>query len=281
MLTPQFDFNVTNPYNLTFADYRNNPQIKALATDIIGWLYRFTSFIEKGYAQRTRQFTPVYNETTTSAIVNKEWATLVQYDLPYVRNYHTEVESNKEAIKFEAAVTALKDCIKNLEFEFNDPKIFAKQKTFTLKQGIHPIDGFKESFQHTDNLYIRAFLNTIERFLYVKTAFDATKILESIDTYVELMHSLKTPGAMGLLTPTVSELMETAEYFTRGYPKDLFCFDKRQLQTSDHGIEFIYAHKERCTTFASTKEEPIKVSDEYFVLFDSHAGKHVPLKKIA
>jgi hypothetical protein len=93
--------------------------------------------------------------------------------------------------------------------------------------------------------------------------------MDAVDVFIELVHSLKTPNAMGVLTDSVDELMQTPSYFEAGYPKDLFVYDKRQLQTNARNIECIYAHKERCTTFASSKEEPLTVGDEFFTLYEA------------
>jgi hypothetical protein len=281
MNVKQFDFETLNPYHLTFADYRNSPEVRVLASKIIAWLYRFSSFVEKGGVQRSKQFNPAYNKATSTTIINKEWASLIQYDLPYVSAYYTQAEEDRESLKFKATVETLKACIANLEKEFQDPKILAKDKGYALKKGQHTIESFKTNFHYRDNLYIRAFLSTCERFLFLKNAFDVCKIMESIDTYIELMDSLKNEEAMGKLGPTVAQLMENQDYFAKGYPKDIFCYDKRQLKMGLNDIEVIYAHKKRCTTFVSTTAEPLTVNDEFFKLFEPGSKTPVNLKEIA
>lgn len=283
MPSRQFDFETINPYHLTFADYRNRPEIKVLATDIICWLHRLTSFIEKGYLARTKRFTPVYNADTTKAVVDKQWSRLVQYDLPYVRGYNTDSEVIREAMKMEATVKALKNCTEHLTAEFGNPTIRAKDKTFTLAQGNHAIKGFKALFHYRDNLYIRAFLNTVERFLFIKEANDVCKIIDGIDSYVEIMDSLASKEAMGALSPAVEEMMMDTKYLMKGYPCDLFCIDKRLFENKDVTIEAIYTHKDRCSTVASTFQEPRAMPEEYVKLYERHERqpKHIPFSKIA
>jgi hypothetical protein len=283
MPSRRFDFDTINPYHLTFADYRNRPEIKVLATDIIGWLHRLTSFIEKGYLARTKRFTPAYDAVTTNKVIDKQWARLVQYDLPYVRGYYTESDAIREAMKMEATVKALKTCTAHLTAEFGDPKIKAKDKTFTLEQGTHAIKGFKALFHYRDNLYIRAFLNTIERFLFIKEANDVCKIIDGIDSYIEIMDSLASKEAMGVLSPAVAEIMGNSEYLTKGYPCDLLCIDKRNIEDQKITVEAIYSHRDRLSTISSTTSKPREMPAEYVILFERNARKanKTPFSKTA
>lgn len=283
MQSRHFDFDTINPYHLTFADYRNRPEIKVLATDIIGWLHRLTSFIEKGYLARTKRFTPAYNADTTKAIIDKQWARLIQFDLPYIRGYYTESESIKEAMKMEATVKALKTCTAHLTAEFGNPTIRAKDKTFTLSQGNHAIRGFKELFHYRDNLYIRAFLNTIERFLFIKSATEVGQLLNGLDSFIEIMDSLATREAMGALSPAVEEMMMNSEYILKGYPCDLLCIDKRSLENKNVTVDAIYTHKDRCSTVISAAHEPTAMPQDYVKLYDRNTKitNHIPFLKIA